>query len=119
MPHSSALPGNFHLADRPTVFRIDRFTCPRIHWPAFSEKLAFIDEELQQHPDCLLTRVAMTERDDLVYVVTLAEWISRDTLLSAKRDMAASYSDKGFDPQAFMAERGITGEFATFDTIGF
>lgn len=117
MSNSTALQMNAPFAAPSTVFRIDRFTCPLAHWPAFAEKLAFIDGHLQSQPHCAMSRVASSERDDMVFVITIAEWKSRGALLSAKQEMAAVYAESGFDPGAFMAEHGITGEFATFDTV--
>lgn len=117
MPNSSALPMAAPLTATSTVLRVDRFTCPLAHWPAFAEKLAFIDGHLQSQPRCAMSRVASSERDGMVFVITIAEWESRDALVSAKQEMAEVYAESGFDPGAFMAEHGITGEFATFDTV--
>lgn len=117
MQNSSASPIATLLATASSVLRIDRFTCPLAHWPAFAEKLAFIDENLQSQPRCAMSRVASSQRDGMVFVITIAEWESRDALVSARQEMAEVYAETGFDPAAFMAEHGITGEFATFDTV--
>lgn len=104
-------------ADRSTVLRIDRFTCPLAHWPHFAERLAFIDGHLQRHAHCKMSRVAASERDGQVFVITIAEWESRDALLAAKQEMAAIYAVNDFDPAAFLVQYGIEAEFATFETM--
>lgn len=118
MKNASALPMNDQLAAPATVLRIDRFTCPLAHWLTFAERLAFIDGHLRSHPHCRMSRVASSERDGQVYVITIAEWDSRDALVAAKQEMAAVYAENGFDPAAFLSQHGIESEFATFETMG-
>ena len=117
MPTSTPSPLEHRHAEPPTVLRIDRFTCPLAHWPAFAERLAFIDGHLQSQAHCKMSRVATSERDGQVYVITIAEWKNREALLAAKQEMAAIYAENGFDPAAFLAQHAIEGEFATFETM--
>lgn len=98
------------------VFRIDTFACPIAHQSAFEDRLAIIHGYFDTLPGCLYNRVVLSagENGDMVKIVTIVEWRDRQALDAAKSAVGAFYAKSGFDPAAFMAERGITGVFGVF-----
>lgn len=99
-----------------SIFRIDTFACPMAHQSAFEDRLAIIHGYFGTLPGCLYNRVVLSEgeNDDMVKIATIVEWRDRQTLDAAKSAVSAFYAKSGFDPAAFMAERGITGVFGVF-----
>ena len=49
-------------------------------------------------------------------IVTLVEWEDARAMASAKEAVAAR-REAGFDPQAFLARRGIAADFGTYAEI--
>ena len=99
-----------------SIFRIDTFACPTVHQTAFEDRLAIIHGYFDTLPGCLYNRVAVSagENGDMVKIATIVEWRDRQALDAAKSAVGAFYAKSGFDPAAFMAERGITGVFGVF-----
>lgn len=99
-----------------SIFRIDTFACPTVHQAAFEDRLAIIHGYFDTLPGCLYNRVAVSagENGDMVKIATIVEWRDRQALDAAKSAVGAFYAKSGFDPAAFMAERGITGVFGVF-----
>lgn len=102
-----------------SIFRIDTFTCPRVHQPAFEDRLAIIHGYFDTLPGCLYNRVVLSagENGDMVKIATIVEWRDRQALDAAKSAVGAFYAKSGFDPATFMAERGITGVFGVFHPV--
>lgn len=100
----------------PSILRIDTFDCPLAHQAAFEDRLSLIHGHLGTLPGCLYNRVVRSagENADMVKIVTIVEWRDRQALDAAKSAVGAFYAKSGFDPAAFMAERGITGVFGVY-----
>ena len=99
-----------------TLYRIDRFLSPGDQQGAFADRLAIIHGHFSSLPGCLYNRVAVSpaDKDGMVSIVTIVEWRDRAALDGAKAALADHYARSGFDPAAFMAERGIQGEFGLY-----
>lgn len=104
--------------DLQSIFRIDRFDCPSEHRASFEDRLHIIHGFFDLLPGCLYNKVAVTEENDRARVVTIVEWRDRQALEEAKAAVAEFYRRTDFNPVAFMAERGIAGEFGTYRPSG-
>lgn len=100
-----------------SVFRIDRFECPKESLAAFEDRLALIHGYFDTLPGCLYNKVAVMIDGDRIEVVTVVEWENEAALRQARSAVANFYGKTGFDPGAFMAERGITGRLGLFHPV--
>ncbi|MCL6706068.1 antibiotic biosynthesis monooxygenase [Pseudomonas sp. R2.Fl] len=100
-----------------SVFRIDRFECPKESLTAFEDRLALIHGYFDTLAGCLYNKVAVTIDGDRIEIVTIVEWEDEAALRQARSAVANFYEKTGFDPAAFMAERGITGKLGLFHPV--
>lgn len=97
-----------------SLFRIDRFECPKENLTAFEDRLALIHGYFDTLSGCLYNRIAVMREDERIEIVTIVEWESEAALREAKTAVANFYEKTGFDPSTFMAERGIKSHFGLF-----
>ncbi|MBO3759026.1 hypothetical protein J5J10_14155 [Ciceribacter sp. L1K23] len=100
-----------------SIFRIDRFDCPRDSLAAFADRLALIHGYFDTLSGCLYNRVAIMEVEDRIEVVTVVEWENAASLRQAKAAVDAFYESTQFEPAAFLAENRIAGHFGVFQMM--
>lgn len=100
-----------------SLMRIDRFTCPRDQLAAFKDRLAIIHHYLEGLDGCLYSRIAVSESEEDARIVTVVEWRDQTALADARAAVNRFYEKLGFDPAAFLTERGIKGDFGTYGSL--
>lgn len=97
------------------VYRIDRFVVPVRSLPEFLGRVRWIQRHLSTLEGCGQNLVLeQTSGPGQFNVVTLVEWVSHRAMANARIQVEEHYRQKGFDPQAFLASRGVQADMGTY-----
>lgn len=100
------------------IVRLDRFTAPAVVRGALLARIAETRALLRRQRG--FVRDALLERplgQDVVEVVTYAEWTDTAAVTGARDAVVAAQRRAGFDRTAFLAAHGITADFATLSRL--
>jgi hypothetical protein len=96
-------------------YRIDKFDVPVAAREAFLARIRIIDAILAAIDGCESHKIYERRIDGGgSAVVTIAQWRDEAAMAAAAAIVTAEYSKTGFDPRAFMAERGVAGDFGVY-----